>query len=124
MVPGGVLCSGPMSDAGFFLSDSQHWVELRPLSKRWAEVVRGSLWAPGDWVERPRWIDWKEAVEITHEGHSVLSPAHLSLVYDALADAFLFRSPSPDVSPRRPSRHLAPPMDVEPFVWEIYVATA
>jgi hypothetical protein len=114
-----------MSDVGFLLKDADTWAELRPLSDRWAEVLRSNHWAPGDWVERPTWIDWEEAAELTVEGHSVLSPRQLSLVYDALADAFLFRSQ--DFPGRRFTggrRPVAAPQDVEPFAWEIYVATA
>lgn len=117
----------PSKKIRIVLTDAKGWVELRLLSRRWAEVLRGSLWAKGDWVECPPWIDWKEAGELTVEGHTVLPPWHVRLVYDALADAFMFPEEGFPPAPGRvrPFRRMpTPPEDVEPFVWEIYVATA
>src|SRR5262245_10790595 len=89
IAPGDALIPDPLAST-LVLEHATSWIELRMLSGRWAEVVRGNLWAKGDWVECPPWVDWAEAGELTLEGHTVLPPTLVRLVYDALGDAFLF----------------------------------
>lgn len=58
-------------------------VFLESTTRRIARVLGGTVFHSGDWVERPAGISWEEALATDEEGHSVLSPFGLELVFDA-----------------------------------------
>lgn len=66
--------------APFTLRHEGSWVELRPLSAVVAQVVQGTGFLSGQYVECPSSLTWAEAAEMTHEGNSVLEPWRLRLV--------------------------------------------
>ncbi len=92
------LDDGTASRLPFVLREDGNWVELRPRGARLAEVTGGSLYAPGDLVERPRSVSWEQALLPATGTDTALSPFALTAVYDSLRHEYLFQqygSPGP-----------------------------
>lgn len=94
----------PTRRSRLVLREGRHWVELRPRGTRLAEVTDGTLYAPGDLVERPRSVPWDHAALPAAERDTALSPFGLRAVYDSLRREFLVPDePGPPTLREEPS---------------------
>ena len=73
----------PRTKAVWKLQNERGTVFLESTRRRIARVLGGSVFRSGDWVERPAGMTWEEALHMDSEGHSVLSPFGLELVFDS-----------------------------------------
>jgi len=65
------------------LQNERGVVFLESTRRRIARVLGGTIFRSGDWVERPAAMSWEQALEMDPEGHSMLSPFGLELVFDS-----------------------------------------
>jgi len=72
------------------LVEGREWLEILPFDGRLGEVVGGTVFRPGDWVERPGYLSWKDAALTDPAGNTLAGPADLALVSERS------RSPRPE----------------------------
>jgi len=65
------------------LRNERGTVFLESTGRRIARVLGGTVFSAGDWVERPAGISWEDALQRDDDGHSLLSPFGLELVFDS-----------------------------------------
>lgn len=83
----------------WMLQNERGVVFLESTRRRIARVLGGTVFHAGDWVERPAGLSWQEATTLDEEGHTLLSPFGLELVYNERTRAMPLGPLPPDVSP-------------------------